>query len=85
MMEEEIATAEGLPFTSILMFAVLAVILVVPFWQIWKRSGHSGFWGLLALLPLINLIALWILAFKRWPAVEDRKHGRYGSGPDHTH
>ncbi len=59
-------------------FAVLAVLLalvVIPFWKLWQRTGHSGAWGLLALVPLANLIALWVLAFKRWPALgeEDRR------------
>ena len=59
-------------------FAVLAALLalmVIPFWKLWQRTGHSGAWGLLALVPLANLIALWVLAFKRWPALgeEDRR------------
>ena len=48
---------------------ILLALLVVPYWKIWQRTGHSGAWGLLMLVPLANLISLWVLAFKRWPAL----------------
>ena len=52
--------------------AVFLALLVIPFWKIWQRTGHSGAWGLLALVPLANLVALWVLAFKRWPALGEK-------------
>ena len=48
---------------------IILVLLVVPYWKIRSRSGHSGAWGLLMLVPLVNVISLWVLAFKRWPAL----------------
>jgi hypothetical protein len=42
----------------------------VPYWKLWSRTGHSGAWALLMLVPLANLISLWVLAFKRWPALD---------------
>jgi hypothetical protein len=67
--ETQVVT-EGNPFLSILMLLVFAAVLVVPYWKIWARTGHSGFLGLLMLIPLVNIISLWVLAFKRWPAVD---------------
>ena len=53
----------------------LLALVVIPYWKLWQRTGHSGAWGLLMLVPLANLISLWVLAFKRWPALgeEDRR------------
>ena len=53
---------------------VLALVLV-PFWKIWRRTGHSGGWALLMLVPVANIISLWVLAFKKWPAVSDGRSG----------
>ena len=56
-------------------WSILLALMVIPFWKLWQRTGHSGAWGLLVLVPLANLISLWVLAFKRWPALgeEDRR------------
>ncbi len=58
----------GLP--SILMMVVYAAVVVVPFFQLWKRTGHSGWISLLMLIPIVNLVMLYVLAFKRWPSVD---------------
>ena len=58
----------GLP--GLLMLIIYAAIVVVPFFQLWKRTGHSGWISLLMLLPIVNLVMLYVLAFKRWPALE---------------
>jgi len=57
-------------FPGILMLIIYAAVIVVPFFQLWKRTGHSGWISLLMLIPLVNLIMLYVLAFKRWPAVD---------------
>lgn len=62
----------GLP--GLLMALVWLVVLVVPFFQLWKRTGHSGWIALLMVLPLVNLVMLYVLAFKRWPALDARLH-----------
>ena len=48
---------------------ILVALMVIPYWKLWQRTGHSGFWGLLMIIPLVNIISLWVLAFKRWPAL----------------
>lgn len=58
----------GLP--GILMMVVYAAVVVVPFFQLWKRTGHSGWISLLMLIPIVNLVMLYVLAFKRWPSVD---------------
>jgi hypothetical protein len=52
---------------------ILLVLVVIPYWKIWQRTGHSGAWGLLMLVPLANIISLWVLAFKKWPALGGRE------------
>ncbi len=52
---------------------ILLALVVIPYWKIWQRTGHSGAWGLLMLVPFVNIISLWVLAFKEWPALRDRK------------
>jgi len=65
------ATGMGL-LAFMLILIAWTLVIVVPFWKIWKRTGHSGAWGILAMLPAVNFIALWVLAFKEWPALRDR-------------
>ncbi len=53
------------------LFAIVVLALVlVPFGRIWMRTGHSSLWALLMLVPVANLVSLWVLAFKKWPAVD---------------
>jgi hypothetical protein len=62
-------TVEGYSF-GIIPILIILVLAVIPYWKIWSRTGHSGAWALLMLVPLANLISLWVLAFKKWPAVD---------------
>ena len=57
-------------FGSIVFALVVLALLVVPYWKLWSRTGHSGAWALLMLVPLANIVSLWVLAFKRWPALD---------------
>ena len=58
-----------------LLILVGMILLLLPYWRIWSRTGHSGLWSLLLLVPFVNLISLWVLAFKKWPAVEAGRTG----------
>ncbi len=58
----------GLP--GLLMLLIYGGIIVIPFYQLWKRSGHNGWIALTMLVPIVNLVMLYVLAFKRWPALE---------------
>jgi hypothetical protein len=62
-------TVEGYGFGLIPILIILA-LAVIPYWKLWARTGHSGAWALLMLVPIANLISLWVLAFKKWPAVD---------------
>ena len=55
---------------GIIPILIILALAVIPYWKIWSRTGHSGAWSLLMLVPLANLISLWVLAFKKWPAVD---------------
>jgi hypothetical protein len=60
----------GYQSVGIIPLLIILALAVIPFWKIWARTGHSGAWSLLMLVPLANLISLWVLAFKKWPAVD---------------
>lgn len=58
-------------FFSFFPFAVLSaslVLLLIPVIQVLRRTGHHPVWCLLAIVPGLNVLALWIFAFKSWPA-----------------
>jgi len=68
------AQESNLEQTSLLGFVpliLLLILVVVPCWKIWTRTGNSGAWSLLMVLPIINIVSLWVLAYKRWPALEN--------------
>lgn len=56
--------------------ALLALLLLaVPLLmlgRIVRRAGFSPWWALVVLVPLVNLVALWVFAYVRWPAIDDR-------------
>jgi len=62
----------GLP-GLLVMLIIYGSIIVIPFYQLWKKSGHNGWIALLMLVPFLNFIMLYVLAFKKWPVLEDRK------------
>jgi hypothetical protein len=54
-----------------LVFGAAFVCLVgAPIAQILARMGFSRWWCVAAFWPGVNLIMLWILANRRWPAVD---------------
>lgn len=48
-----------------------AIVATVCFWKIFSKAGYSGALGLLYLVPFGELIMLLILAFGKWPALQD--------------
>ncbi|NTX32272.1 hypothetical protein HT746_35075 [Burkholderia pyrrocinia] len=52
---------------------VLAAVVVYPYVRIVRRTGHSGWWILTMFVPILNFAMLWVFAFARWPAVDDRQ------------
>ena len=36
-----------------------------------RKAGLSGWWSLLLLVPLGFIAGIWVLAYARWPAVDD--------------
>ena len=70
---EELAVNQITFGQALLLLGVVSLLLIVPFWKLWTRTGHSGLWALLMVISPLNLILLWWLAFKRWPAFEERR------------
>jgi ATP/ADP translocase len=59
------------PIHWLTVFVIL--VLLVPLQQIVRRAGYSAWWCALIIVPLVNVIALWVFAFRRWPALEKPK------------
>ncbi len=51
---------------------ILGLFVVLPFWFIFKKAGLSPGLSFIGLIPFGPLILLFMLAFMKWPAVEDR-------------
>ncbi|NTZ87909.1 DUF805 domain-containing protein [Burkholderia metallica] len=58
---------------QLLVSLVLVAIVVYPYVRIVRRTGHSGWWILTMCVPVLNFVMLWVFAFARWPAVDDRQ------------
>jgi ABC-type spermidine/putrescine transport system permease subunit I len=48
-----------------------AFVVGFPVARILSRMGYSKAWALLVLVPLVNWIALWVLAYAKWPALNN--------------
>ena len=62
--------AEIVILLCIVLFAIVFTIL--PFWMIFKKAGFHPALSLLMLVPLANIAMLFVLAFARWPALEQK-------------
>jgi hypothetical protein len=71
--EEALAAGVGVVVFAIVGLIVLAFIIfaIVCWWKIFAKAGYSGALGLLLLVPFGELIMLLILAFGKWPALQD--------------
>jgi len=61
----------GMGFSGLLGLLIYAAIVVVPLYQLWRRTGHSGWIALVMVVPVVNVVALYVLAFKTWPALDE--------------
>ena len=71
--DEAVATGIGLVVFAIVGLIVLALVVfaIVCWWKIFAKAGYSGALSLLLLVPFGELIMLLILAFGKWPALQD--------------
>jgi hypothetical protein len=50
----------------------IGLLLIIPLWRIFQRAGLMPALALLVFVPFLGpFVVLAILAFSRWPAVED--------------
>ena len=73
LLAEWIAALQGLlesPSLVTLLALVLLTVPVVMIARVLRRAGFSPWWVLLVLVPLMNLVALWVFAYRRWPAID---------------
>ena len=70
---EAVPAVIGLVAFAIVGLIVLAFVIfaIVCWWKIFAKAGYSGALGLLLLVPFGELIMLLILAFGKWPALQD--------------
>jgi hypothetical protein len=51
---------------------VLVVLLTgIPTWKLLVRVGLSPAWAVLCLIPAGFIIVLWLIAYRRWPLLEE--------------
>jgi hypothetical protein len=60
-------------FLSLLVVAANLVLFVLPIMKIVQRTGRTGWWSLLFFTGPGLFVGLWLLAYCRWPAVDDRR------------
>lgn len=51
---------------------VLLIVYIAPAVAILHQAGYSRWWVLTLLVPIVNVIAIWVFAFRRWPALRSR-------------
>ena len=51
---------------------VFTVGMVIPIATILNKAGRSRWWCLLYFVPGLNIIMLWVFAYTRWPAVDQK-------------
>jgi hypothetical protein len=52
------------------LFVIYLTVTGIPTARIVARTGHSRWWTVLYFIPIVNIAALWVLAYRRWPAVD---------------
>ena len=58
---------------------LLIVVMVLPVWFFAlaaKKAGYAPWWALLGLVPVLNIIALYLFAYKAWPALPSQLASR---------
>ncbi|TAI62533.1 hypothetical protein CWO89_29240 [Bradyrhizobium sp. Leo170] len=51
---------------------IAAAIYGVPVSKILARAGRSPWWTIAFMIPLLNLVAIWVFAYSRWPALNEK-------------
>jgi hypothetical protein len=60
------------PSPVALLGLLLLAVPLLMLGRVVRRAGFSPWWALVVLVPLVNLVALWVFAYVRWPAIDDR-------------
>ncbi|NKB55959.1 MAG: hypothetical protein GKS00_06455 [Alphaproteobacteria bacterium] len=57
-------------------YTIVPIIMFVPTWKIFGIAGKSKKWAFLQAIPYIgHFVLLLILAYSKWPAVDDLSEG----------
>lgn len=52
-------------------YLLIVALTFIPTWTLMNRVGLSRWWTALSIVPFGVLVVLWILAYRRWPAIAD--------------
>ena len=70
MRNEDIFGLIGGVFGCSIILIILAFVLFI-WWRIFDKAGYGGAFGLLMIVPIANLVMLCVLAFGRWPVLQE--------------
>jgi len=56
---------------AVLLALAVLVFVIICWWKIFSKAGYSGALSLLILVPFGELIMLCIMAFGKWPALNE--------------
>ena len=59
-----------------LLYLAVIVFVMICWWKVFERAGFGGAMSLLFLVPIANFYALYVLAYKPWPAFEGQSKRR---------
>ena len=57
----------------------MLIVMVLPVWFFAlaaKKAGYAPWWALLGLVPVLNIAALYLFAYKEWPALSPQPASR---------
>lgn len=55
-------------------YLIYSALFAYPVWRIFSKTGKSGYFALFLLIPIGFIIILYVLAFSKWPLI-DQKEG----------
>lgn len=70
MRNEDIFGLVGGVLGCSIILVIIGFILLL-WWKIFDKAGYGGPFGLLMVIPIANIVMLCVLAFGRWPILQE--------------
>jgi len=71
-MDSSTAYVHHTSWQEMLIMSIMGALMVLMAGMIAGRAGRAPYWGLLMLLPVFQVLFLWILAFVKWPRIDQK-------------